>query len=126
MIIREVQQVWVVNNKRLWYFFVFVLTETRDIQHIPLNLIHFVAADPRYSNIFSMVARGKGNRFICHVFECNTPRQCETITSTLSEAFRVSYENWIRVEENQRRLTERREMDMGGLGKLKIRRLCHE
>ncbi|XP_033638044.1 uncharacterized protein LOC117298816 isoform X2 [Asterias rubens] len=89
--------------------------ETRDVQHIPINLIHFVAADPRHSNIFSMVARGKGNRFVCHVFECNTPRQCGVITSTLSEAFRVGYENWIHVEENQRRLAERREMDMGGL-----------
>ncbi|XP_033638043.1 low density lipoprotein receptor adapter protein 1-like isoform X1 [Asterias rubens] len=93
----------------------FMEVQTRDVQHIPINLIHFVAADPRHSNIFSMVARGKGNRFVCHVFECNTPRQCGVITSTLSEAFRVGYENWIHVEENQRRLAERREMDMGGL-----------
>ncbi len=93
----------------------FMEVQTRDVQHIPINLIHFVAADPRYSNIFSMVARGKGNRFVCHVFECNTPRQCEVVTATLSEAFRVGYEDWIHVEENQRRLAERREMDMGGL-----------
>ncbi|XP_038050102.1 uncharacterized protein LOC119723493 isoform X1 [Patiria miniata] len=92
-------------------------TQTRDVQHIPINQVHFVAADPRYPSIFSMVARGRGNRFLCHVFECSSYKQCDTITKTVSEAFRVAYEKWLRVEENQRRLEERRarEMDMGGL-----------
>ncbi|XP_038050103.1 uncharacterized protein LOC119723493 isoform X2 [Patiria miniata] len=95
----------------------FKMAETRDVQHIPINQVHFVAADPRYPSIFSMVARGRGNRFLCHVFECSSYKQCDTITKTVSEAFRVAYEKWLRVEENQRRLEERRarEMDMGGL-----------
>ncbi|XP_022093793.1 uncharacterized protein LOC110980984 isoform X1 [Acanthaster planci] len=92
-------------------------TQTRDLQQIPINRIHFVAADPRCPNVFSLVARGRGNRFFCHVFECSNHWQCDSITKTVSLAFRLAYEKWMRVEENQRRVEERRarEMDMGGL-----------
>ncbi|XP_022093794.1 uncharacterized protein LOC110980984 isoform X2 [Acanthaster planci] len=95
----------------------FQSAETRDLQQIPINRIHFVAADPRCPNVFSLVARGRGNRFFCHVFECSNHWQCDSITKTVSLAFRLAYEKWMRVEENQRRVEERRarEMDMGGL-----------
>ena len=98
--------------------------ETSDVQHIPINQIHFVAADPRCPTIFSLVARGRDNKFLCHVFQCNSFKQCDRITRTVSEAFRIAYERWLHVEENQRRLEERRarEMDMGGIGKM-LRRL---
>ena len=90
------------------------------MQDIPINKVHYVAADPRFPTIFSLVARGLGNRFVCHVFECHSKDQCEMITHYISETFRMAYEKWLRVEENQRRLEERRErqMDMGGLGEL--------